>query len=168
MTIGWADVDGAPDDQIVTIGDNVIVGASAKILGPLTVGNDVKIGPNSMLVEDAPDGSTVISAARTKVISLAPEVPRRRRLASLIARRGFPSAHERMFSWMASTKTPTSLFVCNECGTVERKWHGQCPGCAQWNTLVEEAAPTPSVGKGARRGIGGARESESTSETRGL
>src|SRR4051794_31405933 len=70
-----------------------------------------------------------------------------------------------MFSWMASTKTPGSIFVCNECGTVERKWHGQCPGCAQWNTLVEEAAPTPSVGKGARRGIGGARESSDTSET---
>jgi DNA repair protein RadA/Sms len=69
-----------------------------------------------------------------------------------------------MFLWMA-TKTPTSLFVCNECGTVERKWHGQCPGCHGWNTLVEEAAPVPSVGKGARRGIGGARESESTSET---
>ncbi|MBJ7354138.1 MAG: DNA repair protein RadA [Thermoleophilaceae bacterium] len=61
---------------------------------------------------------------------------------------------------MASTKTPDSIFVCNECGTVERKWHGQCPGCAQWNTLVEEVAPTPSVGKGARRGIGGAGASE--------
>lgn len=73
VTIGWSDVDGAPDDQIVTIGDDVIVGAGAKILGPLRVGNDVKIGPNAMLVEDAPDGSTVISAARTKVISLAPE-----------------------------------------------------------------------------------------------
>ncbi|MBJ7457949.1 MAG: DNA repair protein RadA [Thermoleophilaceae bacterium] len=56
---------------------------------------------------------------------------------------------------MASTKTPTSIFVCNECGTVERKWHGQCPGCQSWNTLIEEAAPSPSVGKGARRGIGG-------------
>ncbi|MGH2958840.1 MAG: DNA repair protein RadA [Solirubrobacterales bacterium] len=67
---------------------------------------------------------------------------------------------------MASTQTPTSIFVCNECGTVERKWHGQCPGCHGWNTLIEEAAPTPSVGKGARRGIGGARESEDTSETR--
>jgi DNA repair protein RadA/Sms len=66
---------------------------------------------------------------------------------------------------MASTKTPTSIFVCNECGTVERKWHGQCPGCHGWNTLVEEAAPTPSVGKGARRGIGGVREGGDTSET---
>lgn len=70
-----------------------------------------------------------------------------------------------MFVWMA-TKTPTSLFVCSDCGTTERKWHGQCPGCMQWNTLVEEAAPVPSVGKGARRGIGGVRESDDTSEPR--
>lgn len=56
---------------------------------------------------------------------------------------------------MASTKTPSSLFVCSECGTAERKWHGQCPGCGEWNTLVEEVAAAPSVGKGARRGIGG-------------
>src|SRR4051794_21149256 len=69
-----------------------------------------------------------------------------------------------MFSWMATTKTPDSIFVCNECGTVERKWHGQCPGCAQWNTLVEEVAPSPSVGKGARRGIGG--PAAGASETR--
>lgn len=53
-----------------------------------------------------------------------------------------------------STKKPTSVFVCTGCGTVERKWHGQCPGCGDWNTLVEEAAPRPSSGAGAKRGIG--------------
>src|SRR3954454_15767462 len=57
-----------------------------------------------------------------------------------------------MFSWMATTKTPDSIFVCNECGTVERKWHGQCPGCGEWNTLVEETPPAPRSGAGARRG----------------
>ncbi|MFT4049431.1 MAG: hypothetical protein QM648_06270 [Solirubrobacterales bacterium] len=72
VTIGWQDVDGEPDEQFVNVGDDVIVGAGAKVLGPLTVGDRVKIGPNSMLTEDAPDDSTVISAARTKVISLAP------------------------------------------------------------------------------------------------
>lgn len=56
-----------------------------------------------------------------------------------------------------STKTgaPSTVFVCNECGTVERKWHGQCPGCSAWNSLIEEFAPSPSTGAGARRGIGG-------------
>ena len=66
-----------------------------------------------------------------------------------------------MFLPMAkSTKigAPQTVFVCNECGTVERKWHGQCPGCGSWNALIEEIAPSPSTGAGARRGIGGAKK----------
>lgn len=55
-----------------------------------------------------------------------------------------------------------AIFVCSECGTVERKWHGQCPGCAAWNSLVEELAPAPTSGVGARRGIGGRMKSAPT------
>lgn len=29
-------------------------------------------------------------------------------------------------------------YVCNECGQQSLKWVGQCPGCGEWNTLVEE------------------------------
>lgn len=29
-------------------------------------------------------------------------------------------------------------FVCQECGYETIKWLGQCPGCKQWNTFVEE------------------------------
>ncbi|MBI2690723.1 MAG: DNA repair protein RadA [Solirubrobacterales bacterium] len=47
------------------------------------------------------------------------------------------------------------IFVCSECGTVERKWHGQCPGCSSWNSMIEELESAPATGKGARRGIGG-------------
>src|SRR6478735_8196936 len=43
-----------------------------------------------------------------------------------------------------------SIWVCGACGHVEAKWHGQCPGCAEWNTLAEEAAPARSAGGGAR------------------
>lgn len=35
---------------------------------------------------------------------------------------------------MAKAKTNYS---CTECGAVSNKWAGQCPGCGQWNTLVE-------------------------------
>ncbi len=34
-------------------------------------------------------------------------------------------------------KTKT-LFVCQVCGTQSPKWLGKCPGCNNWNTLVEE------------------------------
>ncbi len=33
---------------------------------------------------------------------------------------------------------PSSIFVCQSCGTVHGKWAGRCDACAEWNTLVEE------------------------------
>lgn len=44
----------------VVIGDNVIIGAGAKILPNVRVGNSVKIGANCVVVEDIPDNSTVV------------------------------------------------------------------------------------------------------------
>lgn len=38
---------------------------------------------------------------------------------------------------MAKAKTNYS---CTECGSISNKWAGQCPGCGQWNTLVETVA----------------------------
>ncbi len=47
---------------------------------------------------------------------------------------------------------PRSLFVCAACAAESPKWHGRCPGCGEWNTLVEEPAPTRErVGGGVRR-----------------
>ncbi len=37
---------------------------------------------------------------------------------------------------------PRIAFVCTECGASAPKWQGQCPGCGQWNTLVESVAET--------------------------
>jgi DNA repair protein RadA/Sms len=33
------------------------------------------------------------------------------------------------------------VFVCNECGKQLMKWMGRCPGCGEWNTVVEHKAP---------------------------
>ena len=38
---------------------------------------------------------------------------------------------------MAKIKT---VYFCQECGYESSKWMGQCPGCRQWNTFVEEVA----------------------------
>jgi serine O-acetyltransferase len=43
-----------------TIGDNVVVGAGAKVLGSIKVGDDVKIGAGSVVVQDIPRRSTVV------------------------------------------------------------------------------------------------------------
>ena len=47
-----------------TLGDNVVVGAGAKVLGNITVGNNVKIGANSVVLKDVPDGCTVVGVGR--------------------------------------------------------------------------------------------------------
>lgn len=44
---------------------------------------------------------------------------------------------------MAKGKTAT-VFFCQECGYESSKWMGQCPGCRQWNTFVEETVSTAS------------------------
>jgi DNA repair protein RadA/Sms len=43
-----------------------------------------------------------------------------------------------------------TLFACSTCGHQSPKWHGRCPGCGEWNTLVEETRSTAPAG-GARR-----------------
>src|SRR6186997_2545150 len=48
---------------------------------------------------------------------------------------------------------PTTIFACSACGHETARWHGQCPGCSAWNTLVEEArSPAASAGRGGGRG----------------
>src|SRR6185369_12288999 len=49
---------------------------------------------------------------------------------------------------------PATIFSCSACGTQSPKWHGRCPGCGEWNTLVEERAPAPGAA-GARGGRAG-------------
>ncbi|MCI9327426.1 DNA repair protein RadA [bacterium 1xD8-48] len=36
----------------------------------------------------------------------------------------------------------TTIFFCQSCGYESSKWMGQCPGCREWNTFVEETAVT--------------------------
>ena len=43
-----------------TIGDRVVIGANATVLGNITIGNDVRIGAGSVVLKDVPDNSTVV------------------------------------------------------------------------------------------------------------
>ena len=35
-----------------------------------------------------------------------------------------------------------SSFACQNCGAVSNRWQGKCEVCSEWNTIVEEGAPT--------------------------
>jgi cysteinyl-tRNA synthetase len=60
-----------------TLGDNVVVGTGTKILGPITVGNNVRIGANSVILKSVPDNTTVVGVpgriTRKKIIRMTTE-----------------------------------------------------------------------------------------------
>lgn len=63
VTIGGnpAAYDGsAPISKAATIGDNVIIGAGAKIIGDVKIGNNVRIGANAVVLRDVPDNCTAV------------------------------------------------------------------------------------------------------------
>ena len=43
-----------------TLLPGVVVGAGAKILGPITIGRDARVGSNAVVVKDVPDGATAV------------------------------------------------------------------------------------------------------------
>lgn len=47
-------------------------------------------------------------------------------------------------------KKTATVFFCQECGYESAKWMGQCPGCKQWNTFVEETVSASKKAAGSR------------------
>jgi serine O-acetyltransferase len=61
VTIGFASAE-ASRDAVPTIGARVEIGPGSHLLGPITIGDDVRIGPNSIVTVDVPAGATVFAA----------------------------------------------------------------------------------------------------------
>lgn len=55
-----------------TLADGVVVGAGAKILGPITVGKGARVGSNSVVVHDVPPGATVVGIPGRLVVTTKP------------------------------------------------------------------------------------------------
>jgi len=51
-----------------TLGNNVVVGAGAKILGPIMVNNDARIGSNAVVVKEVHENTTVVGVPGREVI----------------------------------------------------------------------------------------------------
>jgi len=49
------------------------------------------------------------------------------------------------------TKTKKAIFYCQNCGYESGKWMGQCPGCKEWNTFVEETIQVKTSAAGKRQ-----------------
>ncbi len=50
-----------------TLRDHVLVGAGAKVLGPIVLNDHVKVGAGSVVLKDVPDGCTVVGNPGTVV-----------------------------------------------------------------------------------------------------
>jgi serine O-acetyltransferase len=51
-----------PGKRHPSLGDRVTVGAGAKLLGPVRIGDDARIGANSVVLADVPEGATAVGA----------------------------------------------------------------------------------------------------------
>ena len=58
-----------------TLGDHVVVGAGAKVLGNIRIGDFVKIGANSVVLRSVPSNSTVIGVPARIIKSVGVRVP---------------------------------------------------------------------------------------------
>lgn len=55
-----------------TVGNRVMIGAGAKVLGPINIGDDAKIGANAVVVKDVPSGSVAVGVP-ARVTPMCPE-----------------------------------------------------------------------------------------------
>lgn len=60
VTIGSNTLKDTKKNGSPTIGNNVYIGAGAKIIGNIKIGNNVRIGANCAITEDIPDNATVV------------------------------------------------------------------------------------------------------------
>ena len=71
VTLGGTNpTDGIAGKRHPTIGDHVIIGSGAQILGPIKVGDRARIGANAVVTRDVPDGATMVGIpARSTLLS---------------------------------------------------------------------------------------------------
>ncbi|QZA80587.1 serine O-acetyltransferase [Deefgea piscis] len=61
ITLGGLGLASKPGKRHPTLGKGVVIGAGAKIIGPIEIGDDAKIGPNAVVIKDVPAGATMVA-----------------------------------------------------------------------------------------------------------
>ena len=67
-----------------TLKNGVVIGAGAKVLGPITLHDDVRIGSNSVVVRDVPEGATVVGVPGQLVVPREEQDEQREEMAEKI------------------------------------------------------------------------------------
>ena len=66
---------GAERRQSPVLGDEVFIGAGAKIVGPVTIGDGARVGANAVVVSDVPPHTTVVGIPARVVRTRSPDSP---------------------------------------------------------------------------------------------
>lgn len=56
-----------------TVGNNAVIGAGAKVLGPIYIGSNSKIGANSVVLNNVPEGATAVGIPAKNIIKIKEE-----------------------------------------------------------------------------------------------
>jgi len=67
VTIGSVTLPDSKGRGAPTLGDNVYIGAGAKIIGAVKIGNNVRIGANTVVYKDVPDNCVVTSSEQKNI-----------------------------------------------------------------------------------------------------
>jgi len=60
--------DGVPGKRHPTIGDNVVIGSGAQVLGPILVGEGARVGANSVVTKEVAPGATMVGIPAKAVL----------------------------------------------------------------------------------------------------
>jgi serine O-acetyltransferase len=74
VTLGGKGNGLAGEKRHPTLGDNVVIGAYAQVLGPITIGNYARIGANAVVTKNVEDHATMVGNP-AKFIGKAQEIP---------------------------------------------------------------------------------------------
>ncbi|MHB1566046.1 MAG: serine O-acetyltransferase [Acidiferrobacter sp.] len=119
-----------------TLGDNVVVGAGAKVLGPITIGDGARIGSNSVIVKDVAAGTTVVGIPGHVV---AKRGEREQTRAALAQKIGFEA-----YGQMPQMPDPVAQAidrVLDHLQTVERRMEQLCVDLRRAGVVIGEREP---------------------------
>lgn len=66
VTLGGLKFD--PVKRHPTVGNHVLIGTGAKVLGPITIGNNSRIGANAVVMKDVPEGATIVAPSSIEIL----------------------------------------------------------------------------------------------------
>jgi serine O-acetyltransferase len=72
VTLGAKELDiGFNDGRRPAVGDNVLIGSGAKVLGPIEIGDNVRIGANTVVTQSLPQGVLAVGQGGLRIIESA-------------------------------------------------------------------------------------------------